>query len=355
MGTDAEKPQAPAGQPLGELLVSRGLITPEQLDEALAEHGSDGRPLGEILIGLGFATAHIIGQALATQHGGILKSEYGFATGFDAALATGESDTPPPVTARRVETPRPSRPDPGVIAGAENLRMAPIFRSPPDPVAAPRAEQALTYARADAPANPPARPVTRLIDLGQDPGLTVTVVDESATPNVDLQAQTEQAMTELEIVQSQLAVALGAIEAAQREREAELSELRENIVRLEAKLEDARHEAAEAATRGQAEAARIVGQLETALAERDAALAERDIALANPTPASSADPPEETQHLVFFPSTDRGYLLLERTGPPPAVGDILDVSADGGSSVAHVTKVARCPVPGLTIRCAYLV
>ena len=73
------EPQAP---PIGELLVERGLLTREQLDEALADQVQTNRPLGEIVVKRGWVPGALIGQALATQVGGLVKSEYGFATGF---------------------------------------------------------------------------------------------------------------------------------------------------------------------------------------------------------------------------------------------------------------------------------
>lgn len=72
-----EKPQ------LGELLVQHGVLTPEELVLALAEQRQTGRPLGEVVVALGLAPGPIVAQALATQHGGgIVKTEYGFATGW---------------------------------------------------------------------------------------------------------------------------------------------------------------------------------------------------------------------------------------------------------------------------------
>lgn len=68
--------------PLGSLLVERGLITDEQLQQALAEHGRTGLPLGQVLISLSYATAATIAQALATQQGGVVRTEFGLSTGF---------------------------------------------------------------------------------------------------------------------------------------------------------------------------------------------------------------------------------------------------------------------------------
>jgi hypothetical protein len=67
---------------LGALLTKRGHITDEQLELALTEQKATGRPLGEIIVARGFASGPTVAQALATQHGGLLKTEYGFATGW---------------------------------------------------------------------------------------------------------------------------------------------------------------------------------------------------------------------------------------------------------------------------------
>ena len=89
------RPPGPA--PLGAILVQRGVLTPEQLTAALAEQTRSGDQLGEIIVRLGFAAAPLIGQGLATQHGGLLKTEYGFAVGFGGGTPT-HRVTPPPVS-----------------------------------------------------------------------------------------------------------------------------------------------------------------------------------------------------------------------------------------------------------------
>jgi hypothetical protein len=86
--------------PLGALLVSRGFLSDEQLTDALAVQAETGRPLGTILVEGGVVRAAVVAQALATQHGSILKTEYGFATGFDARIAD-ETSAEPPVSPNR--------------------------------------------------------------------------------------------------------------------------------------------------------------------------------------------------------------------------------------------------------------
>ena len=67
---------------LGSVLIEHGLLNEEQLAAALAEQKGTGAPLGKVLIELGFVEPAVVALALATQSGGVLKTEYGFATGF---------------------------------------------------------------------------------------------------------------------------------------------------------------------------------------------------------------------------------------------------------------------------------
>lgn len=53
---------------LGQVLLQRGVITPEQLKQALAHQKEHGGLLGEILTRLGFTKEEDIAQALAIQH-----------------------------------------------------------------------------------------------------------------------------------------------------------------------------------------------------------------------------------------------------------------------------------------------
>jgi hypothetical protein len=59
-------------QPLGALLLRRGLITEEQLAAALADQKDTGEPLGQIVVSRGYAASAAVAQALASQHGGLL-------------------------------------------------------------------------------------------------------------------------------------------------------------------------------------------------------------------------------------------------------------------------------------------
>ena len=67
--------------PLGSILVRRGVLTEDQLVAALAEQARSGEKLGEVIVRLGFTVGPTVGLGLAAQHGGPLKTEYGYAVG----------------------------------------------------------------------------------------------------------------------------------------------------------------------------------------------------------------------------------------------------------------------------------
>jgi len=113
--------------PLGALLVSRGLLSEEQLGDALADQAQVGGPLGAILVERGLVRPSVVAQALATQHGAILKTEYGFATGFDTCLSVEEAPAHPPVS------PAPAGIEPLLRLGP---RTSPAPAASPAPVAA---------------------------------------------------------------------------------------------------------------------------------------------------------------------------------------------------------------------------
>jgi len=123
---------APARAPLGTLLVERGFLSQQDLTLALAHQAEDSRPLGEILVQRGLVAAPVVAQALATQHGRLLKTEYGYATGFDAQLAEATSEQPP-VSPTPVEAPKLT------LRLADEAPPAPLLRVAD--AAAPAAEQ----------------------------------------------------------------------------------------------------------------------------------------------------------------------------------------------------------------------
>ena len=124
------RPDEAPRPPLGQLLLERGHLTEEQLQAGLAQHQWTGRPLGEVLIALGFVSETTIAQALATQHGGLIRTEYGFATGFDASLRAGPAVAPP------VSHPYPDEPEATVIPLPVPVELSPVVVTPSVPAPA---------------------------------------------------------------------------------------------------------------------------------------------------------------------------------------------------------------------------
>jgi hypothetical protein len=73
-------------RPLGRLLVAKGLLSDDQLENALQEQALTGGRLGEILVELGFVSHRALSLTLAEQYGVDLPSETGFGTGLLAAI-----------------------------------------------------------------------------------------------------------------------------------------------------------------------------------------------------------------------------------------------------------------------------
>ncbi len=73
-------------KPLGELLLLKGLVTPDELDRALTEQEETGRLLGAILVERGYVSGPALAVALAEQYGVQLEQQRGFGTGLWAEI-----------------------------------------------------------------------------------------------------------------------------------------------------------------------------------------------------------------------------------------------------------------------------
>ena len=93
---DTRPGESPEAAPrLGTLLIERGLLSAVQLQEALLEQQRTGVPLGQAVVRLGYLSPATVAQALATQHGGLAKTEFGMAVGFDTRLPAPARGAPP--------------------------------------------------------------------------------------------------------------------------------------------------------------------------------------------------------------------------------------------------------------------
>src|SRR5437763_3642500 len=140
--------ELPAPQ-LGRILIAAGLLSEEQLAQALEEQEQTGRRLGEIIVKRGLISGHALANALAEQHGGVLKTEYGFASGLGGdvaqkAAAEAVSDTPMPMLRTADPAPvtplRPPAPEPEPEPVVEEP-VPPQFAVPPSPEPEPEVPQ----------------------------------------------------------------------------------------------------------------------------------------------------------------------------------------------------------------------
>lgn len=98
--------------PLGRVLVECGLLTEDQVTQALEEQQRSGRKLGEILVSSGVVSGPAIANALAEQRGTVIKTEYGFGTGLASRRRPVEAVPPPPLDAPPpAPLPAPEKPD----------------------------------------------------------------------------------------------------------------------------------------------------------------------------------------------------------------------------------------------------
>jgi hypothetical protein len=295
---------------LGALLVSRELITPAQLEEALEEQETSGLQLGQIIVARGFASAATVAQALATQHGGLMKSEYGFATGFGTgASVPGTVDAPPvsPVSARR-EAAEAARRDPEVSAA---------------PAEGPR--EAVSPEREDVPTARVAELEAQIAEL---------------TAGAFAWERTYGALKQ-ELEQLRASFAAGETERAELEQKLTSEIGRNAALRVKAAEEQSASAAASTAQLEQQKA--IAAKLEHRGAALETQLEARQ---AEPVASAETDPWAGAKaHLLFFQGS-KGYELVEKPGPPPAPGTYVD-----GHFVA---RVALGAVPA-ALPCAYLV
>src|SRR2546421_3997633 len=145
---------------LGRILIAAGLLGEEQLAQALEEQEQTGRRLGEIIIQRGFISGPALANALAEQHGGVLKTEYGFASGLGGVVArraASEAGTsfsplrppdPPPMPTLRAAEPQ-------AVSFTPEEEQAPTASEEVTPPKEQKPLERLTPAEPPAPLEPP--------------------------------------------------------------------------------------------------------------------------------------------------------------------------------------------------------
>ena len=82
-------------KPLGELLVERGLLTTEQLEDALREQEATGQRLGAILVARKAVPSAVLTTLLAEQVGIELETEDGFGSGLFSKITERHGNAAP--------------------------------------------------------------------------------------------------------------------------------------------------------------------------------------------------------------------------------------------------------------------
>src|SRR4051794_555882 len=127
---------------LGELLVAMGALTEDQLREVLARQRETNEPLGRLLVESGHVLPSTVAMALADQVGGLIQTEYGFATGHGASPAVERIDVeaappaPEPELAAPIRLAEPAPEAEPLQPSPEPLKLAPL----PEPVGPSQAE-----------------------------------------------------------------------------------------------------------------------------------------------------------------------------------------------------------------------
>jgi hypothetical protein len=347
-------------RPLGQVLVDQGLITAEQLEQALVVQGETDKQLGEVLVLLGFISPGVVANGLAEQHGGPLKTEYGISAGFG-----GERPEPP-----RPE-PEPHSEAPDVLApwraaveqrdaAIEQLRVALDERT----------------AQVAALSEQLAESAQRLAGLEEQLAGRERLAEELRAALGEREEQLGAALARAE--ESAAAVRAGVagtdeletrareLEARSRELEAErdgyaaaVEELRATAA---AQAEDLAAREAEAGNLGDLEKLleHVSGVLHSRIAELEAERGELERRLFEataaprpaPSPVAASRKYDRSSHLLWIPAPD-GYRLLEREGRAPRPGESVEV--DGVQRRLVVARLGPSPYGSSRIACAYLV
>jgi hypothetical protein len=336
---------------LGQLLVDAGLLSASDLQTVLERQRETGLPLGRMLVDEGFVPAHSVAMALAEQHGGLLKTEYGFATGQRGTSSVVPLAPPPasPAVAAAPEEPgeapfpllRLSRP---AEEQAHEPTLVPVEPAPTPVVVAPPEVAAHAVV---APAV--VAPDPELASLRIELGAAQTQIDElnetleRRTMELEASAaRVRDAETARDEIMERLTMELEASAARVREAETARDEtLERRTMELEASAARVREaeEARDEALADLAGAREQVVVLETSLEEA-----------ANAPVEAPGRVYADDRHTLFVPGPG-GYAAVDRTGPAPEVG--AEVEMSGGERFS-VVRIGPSPLPGETQPHVYL-
>lgn len=310
---------------LGELLVERGLLTPERLEEALEKQRATNLPLGTILVQDGLVPTHAIAMALADQVGAPLKTEHGYATGH------GPRGTPPPAPGGV----RPLRPPP-TTDSLDPPAILPGLRLP-DPPAPTEPVSGLRLPDPPAPTEPvsglrlPDPPLPEPVPAPVPEPVSAPPPAPTPEPQVDLPSLPEPEAREL----------------PPAEHDVETSLIETRFAALEARAAELEASLAAAAGDRDAEPA-FAEELRARISELEELVALYRAEATTPPPAGRVYSSE--RHVLMAVNGER-YELFERKGPAPEVGEVVRMSGDRSY---RVLRVGPAPYPGAYEACAFL-
>ena len=338
--------------PLGEILVSAGLLTEPQLAAALEDQKRTGKKIGEIVVERGFVSRGAIANALAEQHGSLLKTEYGFGTGLGNRLRVHaeerlENGTPEPALAA---VPAPDDRDELIESLQAEVKERDALIAAFEEATTKEREGAVQEAKAEVKEREEeiAKLKAELAEVAQRDGQVEKLKAELATVRADAEQQkaaAKEAKAKLEQAEAQAQSAAGASQ--------ELRTVEAEAMRLGAECEGLK-EAGERLRQEVQKRDSVVGQLRAKVKELEAEIEELKKA---PPPAAgdgtirvwaeaSAPSPSnvDSSYLLRVP-TQNGFLLVERTGAAPQVGSEVEISEEPNTRFV-VAKLVRSPLQG---------
>jgi outer membrane murein-binding lipoprotein Lpp len=282
---------------LGRVLVDAGLLTEDQLQAALSEQTQTGRRLGEIVVERGYLSGPALANALATQHGGVVRTEYGIATGFGPA-----APSPPRPTAE---------PPASVPAFSPPARQAPPEPATPEPVLE---RESIASEPALEPESIASEPAPEPIVGAQQTVSLLNVLEDWSGRLEELRAKVAQLEAELGATRNEFQVTKSELEATKVDLEsarAELRTTRDQLAEATSRLEELERKDERAPEPAQEPEAPAPVPYVREIQEHPATPAANGEHRPSPGPADT--------HLMSVP-TATGFVLIERPGPTPAVG-----------------------------------
>ena len=392
---------------LGELFVERGLISEADLERALAEQVATKRRLADILVRRGLVTGHDITSALMEQSERLNDSTGPAPASLRPVEVDYALDDEAPVEPRPVLEPVEDPPDGLTLdecdTGDQGLEHDRQYEPEPaaetdssvevggDPALLPSQDAPVNSARpfvggdalvenveaserlealireADAQRRTTESRLTAIGDLGQGLSRIQTELEAQKLSTPPLVRELEATQERVRAREQALSAEIASLKRTHEEIERRSGQLGQLRTDLAGKL----HDLSELSTTAsmwngrvadlEAEVESLTSHIES-VARELAELAAKDID--TPVIAAVTDDPDGTDqpyndltaassqsssHLLFVPEDD-GYELVEREGPPPAVGEAIQL----GEAALVVTKVGPSPLPFDDRSCVFI-